>query len=451
MDYNILRENDIRGIFPDQINEEVAYIVGQAFGTYLLTKKKNICQIGYDNRLSSETLRNKLIEGILSTGVNIVNIGLCTTPLFNFSAHSLDIPFGIMITASHNPSHHNGFKIFGENFTHLEQEELQVFYNFIKNGTFSTGNGSVTESNLKEEYIQMLISKAEVNPNLKVVIDTGNGTPSILIKEVFDKLFKNVIYLNEISDGVFPVHNPDPNEPSNLQELINHVLELKADIGLAFDGDGDRLGVVDEKGNIVPTDTLIGIYAENFIPKLNNKNVIIDVKCSAGLSKEIERIGGKPIMLKNGSAYLENEMINQNCLIGGEYSGHVFFRDDFDGYDDGIYASIRLLNIISETNKKCSQLYEHFEKYYNTPEIKIDVDDDKKWDLVEKIKDYALKKYKDVLTIDGVRVNYPDGFALIRGSNTSSYITLRFEAQNEEELDLRKREFINLIEYYKKN
>ena len=156
-------------------------------------------------------------------------------------------------------------------------------------------------------------------------------------------------------------------------------------------------------------------------------------------------------MLKNGSAYLENEMINQNCLIGGEYSGHVFFRDDFDGYDDGIYASIRLLNIISETNKKCSQLYEHFEKYYNTPEIKIDVDDDKKWDLVEKIKDYALKKYKDVLTIDGVRVNYPDGFALIRGSNTSSYITLRFEAQNEEELDLRKREFINLIEYYKKN
>ncbi len=451
MDYNILRENDIRGIYPGQVNEEVANTIGQAFGTYILTKNKNTCQIGHDNRLSSESLHNKLIEGILSTGVNVVDIGLCTTPLFNFSAHNLEIPYGIMITASHNPSSHNGFKIFGENYSHLEQDELQIFYNFIKNKTFNKGNGNIIYKNFKEEYTQMLISKAKANPELKMVIDTGNGTPSFLIKEVFDKLFKNVTYLNDISDGSFPVHNPDPNEPANLEELINKVLDLKADIGLAFDGDGDRLGVVDEKGNIVPTDTLIGIYAENIIPTLDNKKVIIDVKCSSGLPKEIERVGGKPIMLKNGSAYLENEMINQNCLVGGEYSGHVFFRDDFLGFDDGIYASIRLLNIISDTNKKCSQLYEHFEKYYSTPEIRVNVDDDKKWEMVETIKEYALNKYDDVLTIDGVRINYHDGFALIRGSNTSAYITLRFEAQNEEELDLRKREFLNLVEYYKKN
>lgn len=451
MDYTVLRENDIRGEYPNQINESFSMIIGKAFGTYILNNLGTSCIVGHDNRISAEALHQKLIEGIISTGVNVIDIGLCTTPMFNFSARYLNITYGIMITASHNPSHHNGFKIFGKNFSHLEQSELNIFYDLIKAGKFSRGLGAKTFKNLQKEYINMLISKANVNSNLNIVIDTGSGTPSIIIKDIFDRLFNNVTYLNSESDGTFPVHNPDPNDPENLKELISVVKDKNADLGLAFDGDGDRLGVVDNNGNIVPTDTLIGIYAGSIIPKEKNKKVLIDVKCSSGLTKEINKIGGDAIMIKNGSAYIENEMVNRDVLLGGEYSGHVFFRDDFDGYDDGIYASIRLLNILNDTNKKCSLLYEHFEKYYSTPEIKIMTTEEDKWLIVDKVKEYALNKYSDVLTIDGVRVNYNDGFALIRGSNTSSYITLRFEAKNEEELDLRKREFINLVNFYIKN
>lgn len=451
MDYTVLRENDIRGEYPNQINESFSIIIGKAFGTYISNNLGTSCIVGHDNRISAEALHQKLIEGIISTGVNVIDIGLCTTPMFNFSARYLNITYGIMITASHNPSHHNGFKIFGKNFSHLEQSELNNFYDLIKAGKFSRGLGAKIFKNLQKEYINMLISKANVNTNLNIVIDTGSGTPSIIIKDIFDRLFNNVTYLNSESDGTFPVHNPDPNDPENLKEIISVVKDKNADLGLAFDGDGDRLGVVDNNGNIVPTDTLIGIYAGSIIPKEKNKKVLIDVKCSSGLTKEINKIGGDAIMIKNGSAYIENEMVNRDVLLGGEYSGHVFFRDDFDGYDDGIYASIRLLNILNETNKKCSFLYGHFEKYYSTPEIKIMTTEEDKWLIVDKVKEYALNKYSDVLTIDGVRVNYNDGFALIRGSNTSSYITLRFEAKNEEELDLRKREFINLVNFYIKN
>ncbi len=451
MDYNVLRENDIRGVYPTQINEELAIVVGKAFGTYSLSKNINTCIVGHDNRLSGKKLHQNLIKGLLSTGINVVDIGICTTPLFNFSAHKLNIPYGIMVTASHNPSEHNGFKIFGEGCSHLEQDELNVFYNLIRNPKFNIGKGKLTPNNVQKEYVDMIVSKADVNKSLKVVIDTGNGTPSLFIKDIFDRLFTDVTYLNSVSDGSFPVHNPDPNDPDNLVELSNKVLSLKADIGLAFDGDGDRVGIVDNNGLMVPTDTLIAIYATSIIPKVDNKKVIIDVKCSSGLEKEIKKIGGIPIMVKNGSAFIENEMVKEDCLLGGEYSGHVFFRDDFEGYDDGIYASIRLLNILTQTNKKCSQLYEHFEKYYSTPEIKVPVEDERKWDIVEKVKEYALSKYSNVLTIDGVRINYEDGFSLIRGSNTSSYITLRFESQDEEELDLRKREYLNLVEFYIKN
>lgn len=453
MDYNILRENDIRGEYPNQINESVALLVGKAFGTFILSKNERSCLIGHDNRVSGKSLHDELIKGIISTGVNVIDIGLCTTPSFNFTSHILKSPFGIMITASHNPSNHNGFKVFGKNHSHLEHDELNELYNYIKNNTFTKNEitGSITTNNLQNEYVDMLVSKAKVNNKLKVVIDTGNGTPSIFIKDIFDKLFDNVTYLNSESDGRFPVHNPDPNDPENLKELSSILKELKADIGLAFDGDGDRVGIVDENGLMVPTDTLIAIYASNLLPKLDNKKVIIDVKCSSGLPIEIKKVGGEPIMVKNGSAYIENEMINRDVLIGGEYSGHVFFRDDFEGYDDGIYASIRLLNIMHETNKKCSELYEHMEKFYSTPEIKIPVEDNIKFEVVDKIKEHILTKEKDVLTIDGVRINYEDGFSLIRGSNTSPYITLRFEAKTKEELKLREREYTNLVKYYIKN
>ncbi|MDD4406916.1 MAG: phosphomannomutase/phosphoglucomutase [Bacilli bacterium] len=451
MDYNILRENDIRGEYPNQINPQIAETIGKAFGTYLNLKNKISCVVGHDNRKSGEVLHEALINGLLSVGINVTDIGLSTTPLFNFSCRELKILYGIMVTASHNPSDDNGFKVFGENYLHLNHDELDIFYKIIKEEKFANGNGSLTKTNYQEEYIQMLISKAKITKPLKLVIDAGNGTTSIIVKEVFDKLKIDVEYLNAESDGSFPVHNPDPNDEENLEVLKNKILELKADVGIGFDGDGDRVGIVDEKGNTIPTDILIGIFANEIIPISDNKKVIIDVKCSKALEQEIKRIGGIPMILKNGSAYIETMVYKTPVLIGGEYSGHIFFRDDFDGYDDGIYAGIRFLNILSNTNKKSSETYEHMNKYYNTPEIRINIPDNLKWDIVNKIKNYALTKYGNVNTIDGVRVDYDDGFSLIRCSNTSPCVTLRFEAANEKDLDIRKREFVNLLEYYKKN
>ncbi len=449
MDNNILRENDIRGKYPLQINKDVAYNVGKAFGTYTLSKGISECIIGHDNRLSGDELHDHLIEGMLETGINITDIGLTTTPMFNYSSMELNIPYGVMITASHNPAFDNGFKVFGENFLHLKKEELDIFYDILKTEKYMHGKGNIVKANKKEEYINMLISKGNVKKPLKVVIDTGNGTPSILVKEVFNNI-KNLemTYLNAESDGSFPVHNPDPNDEANLVELKETVLKLKADVGIAFDGDGDRVGIVDEKGNMVPTDTLLGIFASEIIPKTNNKKIIIDIKCSKALEQEITRLGGIPLMLKNGSAYIETMVYETPVLLGGEYSGHVFFKDDFEGYDDGVYAGIRLINMLGNTSKTCSDLYSHINKYYNTPEIRIEVQDDKKWEIIESIKNYALDKYEEVITIDGVRVEYDDGFSLIRASNTGPNITLRFEAKTKEILDLREREFTNLLKYY---
>lgn len=450
MDNNILRENDIRGSYPEQINSSIAKKIGKAFGTYALSKNIVKCVVGHDNRLSGSELHDALVEGLLSTGVNIVDIGLSTTALFNFSSRELEIPYGVIVTASHNPSGDNGFKVFGENFLHLEQSELEKFYNILKDENFSVGSGKSESKNLIKQYAEMMIYKSKITKRLKVVLDCGNGTTSILVKDIFDNLPIDVTYLHCESDGSFPVHNPDPNEEKNLTWLSDKVRTLKADVGIAFDGDGDRVGVVDENGKMIATDILMAIYAGEIIPKSTNKKIIIDVKCSKALEQEIVRLGGEAIMLKNGSAYIETMVFKTPTLLGGEYSGHVFFRDDFDGYDDGIYAGIRLLNILSKTEKKCSHLHMHMNHYYNTPEIRVDVDDNLKSGIVDKIKDYALSNYSNVNLVDGVRVEFDDGFSLIRISNTSPCITLRFEAGSREVLEMRKREFINLLNYHLK-
>jgi phosphomannomutase/phosphoglucomutase len=447
MDYNILRENDIRGEYGTQIDSKVAKRIGLAFGTYAKLNKASDVIVGHDNRLSGEELHAALIEGLLATGINVLDIGLATTPLFNFSSITSNICYGIMITASHNDASDNGFKIFGENFLHLEQDELKKFYNIIKNENYVKGQGYVMQSCYKNAYVKMLRSKATFKKNMKVVFDCGHGTPSILVRDVFDNLGLEVTYLHSESDGSFPVHNPDPNDVENLGWLIDEIKSQGADIGIAFDGDGDRIGIVDENGDYVENDILMAIFAGDIIPPADNKNVILDVKCSKALEIELERIGANAMMLKNGSAYIETQIFKAPALFGGEYSGHVFFRDDFEGYDDGVYAAIRIIELLCRRNLKCSESYTHIEKFYNTPELRVKVPDDQKWDIVEKVKEYALERESDVLTIDGVRVNYKDGFSLIRCSNTGPTITLRFEAKDEKTLDLRKREYLNLVNH----
>ncbi len=448
MNFNILRENDIRGEYPTDINSDVVKRIGKAFAYYLKQISIDTCMIGHDNRLSSEELNESLIESLITSGINVIDIGLVTTPMFNYASIISEVPYGIMITASHNKATDNGLKIFGENYLHLSQDELQKLYSYVKESKETSGEGTLSHIDIKAKYVNMIISKFK-KINKKVVIDCGNGTASIVVKDIFSKIFLNINYLNSESDGSFPIHNPDPNVDENLKWLKDMVKIRNADVGIAFDGDCDRVGIVDNKGNTITTDYLIAIFAKEIIPYNQNKNVLIDVKCSSAIANEVNKIGGKPIMVKNGSAYIETLMYDTPALIGGEYSGHLFFKDDYYGYDDGIYAGLRFAEILDKKNILAEDLTKDMQKFLSTPEIRINIDDNIKFDVVEKIKEYAKNKNYNCNFIDGVRVDYNDGFALVRASNTGPYITLRFEASTEDKLINRKNEFLNLIEKFK--
>lgn len=446
VDYSVLRENDIRGVYGKNITKEFAYTVGAAFGTYLIKRNKTSCIVGYDNRLSGEELVLNLMKGLKSTGIHIKFLGMCTTAFLNYATMYYNIEAGVIVTASHNPKEENGFKLFGDEFLHLRRNELEVVYDLIKTKEFVTGIGSVEYVNIRNSYINMLGAYIRIGDRrLKVAIDAGNGTTSIYIKDIIKNYNIDPIFINCESDGSFPHHNPDPNVDDNLKELKKTVVEENCDFGMAFDGDGDRIGIVDEMGNTIESDKLIAIFARHIIPKNVNKKVILDVKCSQALEEDVLRIGGTPIMVKNGSAYIETVLKDKNVLIGGEYSGHIFFRDKYYGYDDGIYAGLRVFEILSNTDKKCSELLSGYNKYFNTPEIKVATTDDKKWDIVSKVKEYVKGKAYEYLDIDGVRVKFNDGWALIRCSNTGPNITMRFEAKTESRLNEIKNEFSNLV------
>ena len=300
---------------------------------------------------------------------------------------------------------------------------------------------------MNEKYITMM-SKC-INPGnkkIKMAIDPGNGTTSLFIKDIIKK-YKNItpIYINDYSDGNFPVHNPDPNNDNNLKELKELVIKEKCDFGAAYDGDGDRIGIVDNLGNTIESDKLIALFARDIIPKTNNKKVLMDVKCSKALKNDIENLNAEAIMVKNGSAFIETEMNELDVLIGGEYSGHIFFRDRYYGYDDGIYASLRMYELLTNTNKLSSELLEGYTHYFNTPEIRVKTTDEKKWKIVDSIKNYVKEKKYNFIDIDGVRVEFKDGWALIRCSNTEPSITMRFEAETNERLKEIKMEFEDLV------
>ena len=448
MNYNILRANDIRGAYPSEINEDATRRIIKAFAYYIKENYQDKCMVGHDNRLSSESLNKVVIETLLSSGIDVIDIGLCTTPMLNYASIVNNMPYGIMITASHNKATDNGLKLFGENFLHIRQNELERLYKMIKEGLETEGSGTLKKIDIKDDYVGMLVSKFKQN-NKKVVIDCGNGTASVFVKDIFSKIFPNINYINSESDGSFPIHNPDPNVDENLKWLKDIVKLRGADVGIAFDGDCDRVGIVDENGDTITTDYLIAIYAKHIIPYNDNKNVIIDVKCSSAIDGEIKKMGGNPLMVKNGSAYIESVMFDTPALIGGEYSGHVFFKDDYYGYDDGYYAGLRFAEILLNTNLKASELTKDMPKYESSPEIRLTIDDNIKFQIIDKIKEYVKEKNYNASFIDGVRVNYSDGFALVRASNTGPSITARFEASTKEELEIRQKEFLDLIDKFK--
>ena len=443
MDKVIFREYDIRGIVPDNINEEVAYKIGKSFGSYIQKLNKKQVLIGYDNRLSSPSLASNLIKGILSSGADVINLGLVTTPMYYYARTRLNIWSGIMITASHNPKEYNGFKMSFDEKGNAVGEEIYNFRDFTFDEQFLDGEGKLYSYNIKEEYVNLIVSSLNFNKKIKVVIDCGNGTGSIIIKDILDKLPLEYYLLYGESDGTFPSHHPDPAVASNLVDLQKKVVELKYDLGFAIDADADRVRVVDEKGNIIDTDYFMAIMYKHL--KLNNKKALFDVKCSKSLIDELDKLGYEKIMNRTGNSYQYRKVFEENIEFGGEYSGHLFFKDKFKGFDDGIYAGLRMCELLSNIDSKMSELTESINKYYSTDEIKIKVTENNKFLIVDKIKQYAINKNYKYNDIDGVRIEFNDSWALVRASNTGPNLTVRFEASNKKRLDKLQKEIMDKL------
>ena len=442
----IFREYDIRGIYKTDLDEDVAYTLGKSFGTYIKKDGNDTVIVGNDNRLSGPELSNGLITGLLETGVKVINLGLVTTPMYYYAKKKNNIEAGIMITASHNPKEYNGFKISFNHTGNACGSEITDFRDFTNACNFENGNGILETMDIRNDYLEMIKNSVDLgNRKVKVVYDCGNGTGSIIVKDMLDLFDIDYELLYCDSDPTFPNHHPDPCVHANMIDLGKKVREVGADLGIGIDGDADRVGLVDENGNIISTDLIMIIVYRYLQDKIPVKKAIYDVKCSKALIDELDKMGYTHKMNRTGNSY-QNRAINEgDYQFGGEYSGHLWFRDKFPGFDDGIYAGLRLIEILSKTDKKVSELLDGINKYYSTEELKFHADDNIKFNVVEKVKDYCIEKKYDIITIDGVRVTFDDSWALVRCSNTGPNITVRFEAKTEERLVEIQKEFTELL------
>ena len=443
---NIFREYDLRGIYNEEIDEDVAYTLGKSFGTYMQLKGKSKTIIGHDNRVSSPSLSSALIQGILDTGMDVIDLGLVTTPMYYYSKIYFNIDNGIMITASHNPKEYNGFKMSFDSIGNAYGQMIRDFRDFTNENNFKSGNGTLEKKDIKDAYIELINKSINLgDKKIKSVIDCGNGTGSIIIKEIFDKLNIEYFPINCVSDGNFPNHHPDPSVSKNMIELSKKVVELNFDLGIGIDGDADRVGIVDENGNIISADLYMIIVYRYLANNIKNKSALFDVKCSKSLIDELDKLNLKKVMYRTGNSYMNMKMQEGNFDFGGEYSGHIWYRDKFPGFDDGIYAALRIVEILSNLDKPLSSLLDGINKYYSTEEIKIEVSDDIKFRVVEDLKEYCVKKGYKFIDIDGIRVEFEDGWALIRCSNTGPNVTMRFEAKTQDRLEELNNEFTNKL------
>ncbi len=447
----IFRAYDVRGTYPEEINEQTAFTIGKSYGSYLQEKyNKNTCIVSHDNRLSGESLTQNLIKGLVSSGMNVISLGLTTTPM-NYYARYLNQMPGIMVTASHNPKDDNGFKFSFDGMINARGEMIEDFKAYTFAGNFKNGQGRITNSNITNKYIEYLKYSLKFGKNKrKVVIDPGNGATSLIVRKVFDSVFCNPIYINDISDGNFPNHHPDPAVPENLVELQQAVKKNKADFGIAYDGDGDRIGVVMENGEILPIENLMLIYIKSMFNSVANKTFLCDIKCSKTMEDVISSWGGSLICYRTGASYTEFKVHQDNLPFGGEYSGHLYFRDRDADCCSAIYASLRLLEILSKTSDKLSNLSKEFPKYFSTPELKIPSADNIKFNVVEQIKTYAKSMNYPINDIDGVRITYTNGWVLVRASNTGPNITFRAEATSEEGISSLKNIYLPMIDKFNK-
>ena len=429
----IFREYDIRGVAEKDFPDEIVYNLGKAIGTYFFMNKVQKITLGRDCRLSSPRLHQKLSQGLLATGCHLIDLNIIPTPLLYFSLFHLDVKGGVMITGSHNPPDNNGFKIcLGKSTIH--GEEIQAIRRLLEKGDFQKGKGEIKSTDITDPYQKALISFLKMgSQKRKVVIDSGNGTAGIVAGPLYRKIGIEVIELFSEMDGNFPNHHPDPTIPANLETLIAKVKENKADLGIAFDGDADRIGVIDEKGKIIWGDQLMILFSRAILKEVPGATFIAEVKCSQTLFDDIKKHGGRPIMWKVGHSLIKSKLKEQKAQLAGEMSGHIFFANRYYGYDDAIYAGARLLEVLSHTDKKLSELLSDVPPTVVTPEIRTECSDEIKFAVVKKLVE-KFKKDFQVIDVDGARIIFDGGWGLVRASNTQPVLVLRFEAKDEKTL-----------------
>ena len=428
----IYREYDIRGVVDRDLTPAIVKRLGQGFGTSMIQRNKLNLVVGRDGRLSSKSFAEALIEGLLSTGCNVIDIGLCPTPAYYFSIFHLDKDGGIMVTGSHNPPEFNGFKVSVGKST-IFGEEIQSLGRLVEKGEFSSGKGSLRKGEIIRPYQDYIRKNIKLEKPLKVVIDAGNGTGGVVAGPLLKDLGCEVEELYCEVDGRFPNHFPDPTIPGHLRDLIDRVKKTRADVGIGYDGDADRIGVVDDQGNIIWGDQFMILFSREILKERKGATFVAEVKCSQNLFNDIEKHGGKAIMWRTGHSLIKEKMRDEKAVLGGEMSGHIFFADRYFGYDDAIYASCRLVELLSKTDKKLSQLLSDVPKTFITPEIRVDCPDEIKFRVVETVRE-ALRKDYPVIDVDGARVKFYDGWGLVRASNTQPVLVLRFEALTQDRL-----------------
>jgi len=442
MNPSIFREYDIRGLAEEDFDVHFARLLGQVHGSAVAEKGGKRVAVGWDCRATSEGYARAVMEGLQSTGLKVYDIGVCPTPVLYFSLFHLDLDGGVQVTASHNPSEYNGFKVCAGKET-IYGAQLQELRSRIERKDFKerAGGGRESYSIIPPYQDHLRRDVPRLERPLKIVVDAGSGVAGPVAPVIFRRLDCEVWEIACIPDGTFPIHHPDPTVPENLELLIHKVKEVKADLGIAYDGDGDRIGVVDEQGNILWGDDLLILFARDVLKRHPGAVVISEVKCSQRLFDQIKLHGGVSIMWKAGHSLLKAKMKETHAVLAGEMSGHMFFADRYFGYDDAIYASIRLLELLARTREPLSALLADVPKSFSTPEIRVDCPDDQKFVITERARDFFRRHYP-IIDIDGVRVQFPEGWGLIRASNTQPALVLRFEAQTPDKL----REYREIIE-----
>ena len=428
----IFREYDIRGKVEDDFPPEVVENLGKAFGTFIKRAGGQEVALSGDVRLTTPALMEYFKTGVLSTGTDIINIGILPTPVNYYSMFKLDVAGAVQITGSHNPPEFNGFKM-SRNKKSVFGESIQDLRSIMEKEDYETGEGTEASYDILSEYKRMINSKIDIEKPLKVVLDCGNAAGALCASEIFNNLNVELTELFCDVDGTFPNHHPDPTVKDNLADLIAKMQTGKYDAGIAFDGDADRIGVVDETGEIIWADQLMAFFLPELIKE--GDEILFDVKCSKSLEEMIIKYGGTPVMWKTGHSLVKQKMLELNCKFGGEMSGHIFFADDYYGYDDAIYVAARLLQTLSRSSKTLSQLREELPQYHSTPEMRLEAkSDEEKFQISRKAVEYFTEHY-DCSTVDGVRINFDDGWGLVRASNTQPVIVCRFEASTIERMN----------------